>query len=118
MLSDLDMFNCICSRSFPLRCRPLRSYVAVWCGVICCQAQLQQHLVVTTPHESDAPFVRVVDFAELQSSHANLLRRCRVVSKGHHYFDTGWGRQWTRLSGGLQVLQVLRDTNNSVPRYM
>jgi hypothetical protein len=31
---DLDVLNCICPHSFLLRCRPLGSYVAVWCGVV------------------------------------------------------------------------------------
>jgi hypothetical protein len=80
-------------------CLPLGSYVAMVCGVTCHRAQQQQHCVATQLYESDAPLVRVVEPTEHESSRANLLRPCRVVSKGHHAFDTGWGRQWTRLSG-------------------
>jgi hypothetical protein len=79
-------------------CLPLGSYVAMVCGVTCRRTQPQQHFVVTQLRKSDALLVRVVEPTEHESSRANIFRPCRVVSKGHHSFDTRWGQQWAKLS--------------------
>ena len=74
-------------------CLLLGFYVAIVFSVICRRAQRQQHFAVTKLRESDAPLVRVVEPTDRESSRANFFKLCQFVSKGHHAFGTGWGRQ-------------------------
>ena len=65
-----------------LWCRPLGSYVSVFCGVICRRAQRPQHFVVTQLCESNAPLVRAIEPTQHESSCVNLFRPCRVCRRG------------------------------------
>ena len=60
--------------------------------------------------QSDAPFVRVLE-PRASELCRELPQTLLGMSKGHHAFDMGGGRQWTRLS----VTAVLRDICGSVP---
>lgn len=85
----------------------------VCCRVLWCDlpsvAAATASAVMQLP-ESDAPFVRVFEprASELCREPPQTLSG---MSKGHHAFDMGGGRQWTRLS----VTAVLCGTCGSVP---